>query len=85
MEAEQNRKTGPLTRDKKGERAYIYTDGEDVAGSAVVSVRPGKKLDHQGIKVELVGQVDMMYDRQNSYDFFTIAKDFSSTHVKVSL
>merc|ERR1719327_1518897 len=65
----------PSTRTKKGERAYIYTDGEDVVGTAVVSVKPGKKLDHQGIKVELVGQVDMLHDRSNSYDFFSITKD----------
>jgi len=75
LEAEPNRKTGPLGRDKKGERAYIYTDGEDVTGSAVVSVRPGKKLEHQGIKVELVGQVDMLFDKSASYDFFCITKD----------
>jgi len=74
-DAEQNRKTAPLGKDKKGERAYIYTDGEDVTGSAVVSVRPGKKMEHQGIKVELVGQVDMLYDKASSYDFFTITKD----------
>jgi vacuolar protein sorting-associated protein 26 len=75
LEAESNRKTAPLGRDKKGEKGYIYTDGEDVVGSAVVSVRPGKKLEHQGIKVELVGQVDMLYDKSNSYDFFCITKD----------
>lgn len=75
FDAEQNRKTGPLGRDKKGERAYIYTDGEDVAGSAVVSVRPGKKLDHQGIKVELIGQVECLNDKSQTYDFFSITKD----------
>mmetsp|Transcript_30693 Transcript_30693/g.67776 ORF Transcript_30693/g.67776 Transcript_30693/m.67776 type:complete len:302 (+) Transcript_30693:79-984(+) len=75
LDAEPNRKTAPLGRDKKGERAYIFTDGEDVQGSAMVSVRPGKKLEHQGIKVELIGQVDMLSDKSNSYDFFSITKD----------
>lgn len=75
LDAEPNRKTAPLGRDKKGERAYIYTDGEDISGSAVVSVRPGKKLEHQGIKVELIGQVDMKHDKSSSYDFFSITKD----------
>ncbi|CAE8614973.1 unnamed protein product, partial [Polarella glacialis] len=75
LDAEANRKTAPLGRDRKGERAYIYTDGEDVAGSAVVSIRPGKKLDHQGVKVELVGQVEMLSDKSGSYDFFSITKD----------
>jgi vacuolar protein sorting-associated protein 26 len=41
----------------------------------VVSIRPGKKLEHQGIKVELVGQVEMLNDKSNSYDFFSITKD----------
>jgi len=75
LDAEPNRKTAPLGRDRKGERAYIYTDGEDVSGTAVISVRPGKKVDHQGIKVELVGQVDMLHDKSASYDFFSITKD----------
>jgi len=75
LDTEANRKTSPLGRDKKGERAYVYTDGEDVSGTAVVSVRPGKKLDHQGIKVEMIGQVDMIHDKTSSYDFFSISKD----------
>jgi len=75
LDAESNRKTAPIGRDKKGERAFVYTDGEDVSGTAVVSIRPGKKLDHQGIKVELIGQVDMLFDKSNSYDFFSITKD----------
>lgn len=75
FDAEANRKTAPLGKDKKGERGYIYTDGEDVSGTAMVSVRPGKKLEHQGVKVELIGQVDMIYDKSSSYDFFQITKD----------
>jgi len=70
-----NRKTGPLGRDRKGEKAYIFTDGEDLMGTAVVSVKPGKKLEHQGIKVELIGQVEMVNDKASSYDFFSITKD----------
>jgi len=75
LEAEPNRKTAPLGRDRKGERAYIYTDGEDVSGTASVSIRPGKKMDHQGVKVEIIGQVDMLHDKSSSYDFFSICKD----------
>jgi len=75
LDVDPSRKTAPLTKDRRGERGYIYTDGEDVCGSAIVQVRPGKKLDHQGIKVELVGQVDMINDKSSSYDFFSITKD----------
>jgi vacuolar protein sorting-associated protein 26 len=75
LDAEPNRKTAPLTRDKAGERSYIYTDEEDVCGSAVVSVKPGKKVDHQGVKVELIGQIENISDRSGAYDFFCISKD----------
>lgn len=75
LDAEANRKTAPLTKDRKGERAYIFTDGEDVSGTASVTVRPGKKLEHQGIKVELIGQVEMIHDKSGSYDYFSITKD----------
>jgi len=57
------------------ERVYVFTDGEDVSGVATVSVKPGKKVDHQGIKVELIGQVEMLHDRSQTYDFFSITKD----------
>jgi vacuolar protein sorting-associated protein 26 len=75
LETEPTRKTAPIGKDKKGEKAYIYTDGEDVAGNCVVSVKPGKKLDHQGIKVEMIGQVEMLHDKAGTYDFFSITKD----------
>jgi len=75
LDTDQNRKTAPLTRDRRGERGYIFTDGEDVSGTGMVSVRPGKKLEHQGIKVELIGQVEAFNDKSASYDFFSITKD----------
>lgn len=75
LDADQSRKTGSLHRDRKGHRALIYTDGEDVEGVATVEIRPGKMLDHNGIRVELVGQVDMLYDKANSYDFYSQCKD----------
>jgi len=75
LDVDPNRKTAPLTKDRKGERGHIFTDGEDVFGTGIVQVRPGKKLDHQGIKVELIGQVDMINDKSASYDFFSITKD----------
>jgi len=29
----------------------------------------GKKVDHQGIKVELLGTIELFFDRGNTYDF----------------
>ncbi|OII76359.1 vacuolar protein sorting 26 [Cryptosporidium andersoni] len=69
------RKSAPLSRNKKGERGLIFSDGEDISGTATVNVKPGRKLDHQGIRVEVIGQIDVIYDRTSSYDFFSITKD----------
>lgn len=35
----------------------IFTGFDDVAGTVYVKIPPGKRLEHQGIKVELVGQL----------------------------
>lgn len=32
----------------------------------------GKKLEHQGIKVELIGTIDLFFDRGNTYDFVSM-------------
>lgn len=60
---------------RTGEKAFIYTDGEDICGTANVVVKPGKRVEHLGIKVEIIGRVELVNDRLNSYDFFSISKD----------
>jgi vacuolar protein sorting-associated protein 26 len=36
-----------------------------------VNITPtaGKKIEHQGIKVELLGTIELFFDRGNTYDF----------------
>lgn len=36
-------------------------DVEDVSGAAFLNLKTGKKLEHNGIKVELVGQVGAFF------------------------
>jgi vacuolar protein sorting-associated protein 26 len=74
LDAEPNRKQFV---NKDGTKLHIFTDGEDVAGTVSVSIPPGKTLEHQGIKVELVGQLTTY--SEGSYDFFTISKDLESS------
>ncbi|KAL8429048.1 hypothetical protein Efla_005866 [Eimeria flavescens] len=71
----EGRKCTWLSKEKKGGKLPIYSDVEDVSGVATLNMKTGKKLEHNGIKVELVGQVDMLYDRSSTYDFFSISKD----------
>lgn len=60
---------------RTGDRVPIYTDGEDICGTASIMVKPGKRVEHLGIKVEIVGRIESTTDRSGAYDFFSIAKD----------
>lgn len=46
-----------------------------MSGTAVVTIKPGKKLEHAGIKVELMGRLIILTDNAPPYTFFTISKD----------
>ena len=39
---------------------YVYDASEDVEGFVNLYLPPGKKADHLGIKVELIGQIEMV-------------------------
>ena len=34
----------------------------------------GKKLEHHGIRIEFVGQIEMFYDRGNHHDFLSLVR-----------
>ena len=39
---------------------YAYGEFEDVQGVAHLTLPPGKKFEHLGIKIQFVGRVDMV-------------------------
>jgi len=49
-----------------------------VTGTIAVNVEPGKKLEHQGIKVELLGQIEMFYDRGNYFEFTSVVRELAA-------
>ena len=59
LDGEDNRdmvefKTG--TKERK-EKAPLYKDGESVKGTVIIRPKDGKKLEHTGIKVNLIGSI----------------------------
>lgn len=36
---------------------YIFYDGETVSGNVSIALKTGSKLEHKGIKIELIGQI----------------------------
>ncbi|KAJ3322181.1 Vacuolar protein sorting-associated protein 26B [Boothiomyces sp. JEL0866] len=49
----------------------LYFDGESVTGKVQVRLKDGRKLEHQGIKIEFIGQIQLFYDRGNHYEFLS--------------
>ncbi|RNA24133.1 vacuolar sorting-associated 26B-like [Brachionus plicatilis] len=69
------RKQIELNEDGKKTKQYIYYDGEDVGGTVHIKLKkPGTKIEHQGIRLELIGQVELYYDRSNHHIFTTLSK-----------
>ena len=46
-----------------------------MGGTVEVVLAPGKKLEHLGIKIELVGAIEMLHDRGNVYEFTNLVKE----------
>lgn len=58
-------KTG--TKERR-EKAPLYKDGESVKGSVIIRPKDGKKLEHTGIKVNLIGSIGMKAESRNIKD-----------------
>lgn len=70
-----SRKQIELIEDGKKNKQYIYYDGEDVGGTVHIKLKKqGTKLEHQGIRLELIGQIELYYDRSNHHNFNSLSK-----------
>jgi len=55
LEGQENRKTVDIPTDKGMQELLVYSDSEPVKGQ--IRVRPTKKVEHLGMKVELIGEI----------------------------
>ncbi|KAJ1525404.1 hypothetical protein ONE63_010218 [Megalurothrips usitatus] len=79
LDGVENRKSADIkTEEGKKERHLLYYDGETVSGKVNITLKkPGSKLEHQGIKIEFIGQIDLFYDRGNHHEFTSLVKDLA--------
>lgn len=62
-------------RGSNGGKIPIYYDMERVGGEVTIKpIKEGKKIEHLGIAIEFVGQIDIVTDRSQSSDFTTIER-----------
>jgi len=67
-------------KDENGrkERFFLFYDGESVSGKVNVTLhRKTGKLEHHGIKIEFVGQIELYYDRGNHHEFLSLVKELA--------
>ena len=43
--------------DSRTQNLFVYYDGENVSGAVNINLKPGGKLEHKGVKIELIGQI----------------------------
>ncbi|XP_025412787.1 vacuolar protein sorting-associated protein 26B-like isoform X1 [Sipha flava] len=67
-----------LDESSKKDQSLIYYDGETVSGKVnVILKKSSSRLEHQGIKVEFIGQIEMYYDRGNHHEFTSLVKELA--------
>jgi len=64
------------TQEARNETLPLFDGTETVSGTVLVE-RPkkAKKCEHQGIKIELIGQVELAFDRGNHYVFTSLVRE----------
>ncbi|CUA66929.1 Vacuolar protein sorting-associated protein 26 [Schizosaccharomyces pombe 972h-] [Rhizoctonia solani] len=79
LENEEARKLVEAKVDKeRTQSSPVYYDGESVTGQVTVRVRDGRKLVHDGIKVEFVGCIELFYDRGNHHEFLSLSQELAA-------
>lgn len=63
---------------KEVSELYLFTGRETVAGTVHLNLKPGKRVDHIGVKIELVGQIELLYDRGNPYEFTSLVRELEA-------
>ncbi|KAM7236319.1 hypothetical protein CapIbe_013505 [Capra ibex] len=77
-DADSRRRAEHKTEDGKKDKYFLFYDGETVAGKVSLALKnPNKRLEHQGIKVEFIGQIELYYDRGNHHEFVSLVKDLA--------
>ncbi|CAN6347778.1 unnamed protein product [Urochloa humidicola] len=51
----------------------VFQSLETLSGEVSIAPVPGKRIEHMGVKIELLGQIELYFDRGNFYDFTSLA------------
>uniref|UniRef100_A0A0N4Z4U1 Vacuolar protein sorting-associated protein 26 n=1 Tax=Parastrongyloides trichosuri TaxID=131310 RepID=A0A0N4Z4U1_PARTI len=64
--------------DDRSEKRFLFYDGEPIEGEVVIKLKKAnQKLEHYGIKIEFIGQIETFYDRNNQNEFISLKRDLA--------
>ncbi|KAK7306830.1 hypothetical protein VNO77_44790 [Canavalia gladiata] len=53
----------------------LFQSQENLVGEVIIEPANGKKIEHNGVKIELLGQIELYFDRGNFYDFTSLVRE----------
>jgi vacuolar protein sorting-associated protein 26 len=53
----------------------VFQSLETISGEVSIAPVPGKRIEHMGVKIELLGQIELYFDRGNFYDFTSLVRE----------
>ncbi|XP_072980225.1 vacuolar protein sorting-associated protein 26B isoform X2 [Typha angustifolia] len=53
----------------------LFHSQENIVGEVCIEPIQGKKIEHNGVKIELLGQIELYFDRGNFYDFTSLVRE----------
>ncbi|XP_043709345.1 vacuolar protein sorting-associated protein 26A-like [Telopea speciosissima] len=53
----------------------LFQSQENIVGEVSLEPIQGKKVEHNGVKIELLGQIELYFDRGNFYDFTSLVRE----------
>eukprot|EP00475_Leptophrys_vorax_P035878 TRINITY_DN5972_c0_g1_i1.p1 TRINITY_DN5972_c0_g1~~TRINITY_DN5972_c0_g1_i1.p1 ORF type:complete len:303 (-),score=21.74 TRINITY_DN5972_c0_g1_i1:222-1130(-) len=76
FEDAETRKQASVKRESGQTELVPLFHGQDtVSGEVRIEPLPGKRVEHAGVKIELIGQIELYFDRGNFYDFTSLVRE----------
>lgn len=57
------------------QEVVVFASDESICGTVDISVPAGKRIEHLGIKVELIGQIEQSFNRGNNVHFLKLVRE----------
>lgn len=71
------RKTVEVGRENATDKLFLFVGNETVTGSVDIKLNV-KKLEHTGIKIELLGHIELFYDRDIHNEFTSVVRELAA-------